>query len=115
LTPVTLTLNPAPFAVGSGKLDTPWERMQWAKFSASCWSWDWLEPEPELPEEFELLAELEPHATIAVLARISAAPAGSLDAIRGMTHTDTRASICQGRRTCGRPIRPDSIRYLKSG
>ena len=109
MTPATLTLNPAPFAVGSGKLDTPWERMQWAKFNASCWRCDWLEPELEPPEEFEVLEELEPHATIAVLARITAPTARSLGPNRDMTHSDIRASVCQGLWTCGRPPRQDSI------
>ena len=81
--PGTLRLTP-PVAVGSGKLETPWERMQREKLSASCWSWVWLELEPELPEELELLGEPEPHAAITVLAMIIAVAAGSLEATRDM-------------------------------
>ena len=66
MTPGTLRLNPPPLGVGSGKLDTPCERMQWAKLSPSCWAWAWLGLEPELPEEPELLGEFEPHAAITV-------------------------------------------------
>jgi hypothetical protein len=70
--------------------------MQRAKFNASCWGWVWLGSEAELPEELELLGEPElpealelrdepaPHAAIAVLARMTAAAAGSFEAARDM-------------------------------
>ena len=51
--------------------------MQRAKFNASCWSWVWLESEPERPEELELLGEPEPHAAITMPATITARAAGS--------------------------------------
>ena len=69
--PGALMLNP-PLALGSGKLDTPCERMQRAKLSPSCWASAWLGSEPELPDEPELLGELEPHAAITVAAASAA-------------------------------------------
>ena len=38
----------------------------------SCWASAWLGSEPELPEEPELLGELEPHAAITVAAASAA-------------------------------------------
>jgi hypothetical protein len=90
-------LNPPPFGVGSGKFDTPCERMQRAKFNASCWSWVWLELEPELPEELELLGEPEPHAAITVLARITAVAAGSLEATRDVAYGVLGRRLHRGR------------------
>jgi hypothetical protein len=75
LIPGALMLNPPPLGVGSGKLDTPCERMQRAKLSPSCRAWAWLELEPELPEEPEPLGEFEPHAAITAAAAIAASAA----------------------------------------
>jgi hypothetical protein len=75
LIPGALRLNPPPLGVGSGKLDIPCERMQRAKLSPSCWAWAWLGLEPELPEEPELLGELEPHAAITIAAASAASAA----------------------------------------
>jgi hypothetical protein len=80
LIPGTLTLNPPPFGVGSGKFDTPCERMQRAKLSPSCCAWAWLGLEPELAGEPELLGELEPHAAITALARTTATTGRNLGA-----------------------------------
>ena len=90
----------SPVAVGSGKLETPWERMQREKFSASCWSWVWLELEPELPEELELLGDAEPHAAITVLAMIIAVAAGSLEATRDMADRVPSCRLHRGNSHC---------------
>jgi hypothetical protein len=68
LIPGTLTLNPPPFGVGSGKFDTPCERMQRAKLSPSCCAWAWV----RRPPEFDGLAESEPQAAIIPAAAIAA-------------------------------------------
>jgi hypothetical protein len=74
-----------PLAVGSGKFDTPWERMQRAKFNASCWSPAGLEPDPVLPEALEWVGEPVPHAAITTeAAMVSAVGAGSGRARRGL-------------------------------
>jgi hypothetical protein len=80
LIPGTLTLNPPPFEVGSGKPDTPCERMQRANLSPSRCAWAWLGPELELAGEPELSGELEPHAAITALARTTATTDRSLGA-----------------------------------
>ena len=63
--------------VGSGKSDTPWERMQSANLTASCcicWSCAWVGGSPVL-DVLDELGELEPQAAITVAAAIAAAAA----------------------------------------
>jgi hypothetical protein len=57
----------------SGKLATPWVRMQLVNLTASlwkCWIWAWLGPELELA--LVVPGELEPQAAIAVAASAAA-------------------------------------------
>ena len=98
--PGTLTSNPPPFGVGSGKLGTPCERMQREKFSACCWSWVWLKLEPELPEGLEPLGEREPHAAITVTAMITVAAAGSLEATRDIADRVPGCRLHRGNSRC---------------
>jgi hypothetical protein len=67
-------LGICPLLSGSGKLDTPWERMQLEKRTSSCCvrapiGWPELDPLGEL-------GEFEPHAAITVAAAIAAAATG---------------------------------------
>jgi hypothetical protein len=91
--PATLALN-SWGEVGSGRLGTPWERMQRAKRTAACWacrSWAWVDAPPEAdPGEFVELAELEPQAAIRNAATIAAAAArGGREAVLDMREVVT--------------------------
>ena len=71
---LSASLNAWGEVVGSGKLETPCERMQLANLTASCVScctWAWVGGPPE-PDELDEVEELEPQAAITIVAAIAA-------------------------------------------
>jgi hypothetical protein len=84
LIPGTLRLKPVRPEVGSGKLDTPCERMQRAKLSPSRCASAGVGFERAPAAELELRGELEPHAASTAPARIAAMIAQSRGATRDM-------------------------------
>jgi hypothetical protein len=75
-----------PVAVGSGKLGTPWARMQREKLTPSCVASLWLGLEPPAPASLELLLDPDPHAPIRMPASTAAANENSGRATRVTPH-----------------------------
>jgi hypothetical protein len=74
---LSASLNAWGEVVGSGKLETPCERMQLANLTASCvscctWAWVGGPPEPDEPDELDEVEELEPQAASTIVAAIAA-------------------------------------------
>ena len=86
--------------VGSGKFDTPCERMQRANLTASCWNWACV----TRPTELDGLREFEPHAAITATA-ITARATGRPEAVLNMTQVITGG----GSHECNTPA-PTRIR-----
>src|ERR1700744_3800460 len=73
--------------VGSGKLDTPCERMHRENLTVSCWtccSWAWVGGPPEVDGVDERGAA-EPQAAITAAATTAAAAAGIREVVLNMT------------------------------
>jgi hypothetical protein len=89
-------------AVGSGKLDTPCERMQSAKFTTSCCAWAnvWWPTGLDALDVEEVVGEFEPHAAITTAAAIAAAATERLDVVLSMRQVVSG----RGSHECNTPV-----------